>query len=92
MDYIYGQLNNKAQVAKYDGADTDSFKTSVEIESNRLRAICSRFLIGDVVKDLRVTELKCSEQSVCANSLIVGQKVIRYFPQDPPLPEYGRRL
>ncbi|MBO7734849.1 MAG: hypothetical protein J6S67_19975 [Methanobrevibacter sp.] len=77
MDYIYGELNIATENKKYSGEETDLFDTKVCIATDKLRTISTYFLINNLIKKLTVTELKCSNQSICSNYLIVGSRVIR---------------
>lgn len=88
MDYIYGKLNIPTENKKYSGKLSKTFNTDIEIVSKSEKIIRSYFLINDFIKYLKVTGIKCSEQSLCSNNTIVGSRVIRYYPPDYPLPGY----
>lgn len=88
MDYIYGQLNIPTENRKYSGKLSKTFDTRVDRKSETERVIRSYFLINDFIKYLKVTGIKCSEQSLCSPNTIVGIRVIRYYPPDCPLPGY----
>lgn len=77
MDYIYGQLNIPSKIKVYEGKDTDYFRTKIcEVLSGQ-REMSVYLLINELVNSLEIVYIKCSEQSLCSNNLIVGTRAIR---------------
>lgn len=77
MDYIYGELNIPSKNKKYIGGTTETFETNVCEVSDKLRAVSSKFLINNLLNKLYIDIIRCSENTLCSNNLIVGSRTIR---------------
>ena len=77
MDYIYGELNIPTENVKYSGEETETFNTKVCIASDKLRVVSTYFLINNLLNKLYIDILKCSENTICSDNLIVGTRTIR---------------